>query len=47
MTQGYLSKLKNGHRDPSPEVEIQLSMRALPPKRRLREIDKILGEGEG
>jgi hypothetical protein len=47
MTQGYLTKLKNGHRDPSPEVAIQLSMIALHPKRRLREIDKILSEGEG
>ena len=42
MAQGYLTKLKHGHRDPSPEIAIQLCMIALQPKQRLREIDALL-----
>ena len=41
MAQGYLSKLKNGKRDPSPEIVLQLSMIALHPRPRLKEIDDI------
>jgi hypothetical protein len=42
MAQGYLTKLKNGRRDPSPELVLQLSLIALSPRRRLQEIDQIL-----
>lgn len=42
MAQGYLTKLKSGSRDPSPELALQLSLIALHPARRLREIDQIL-----
>jgi len=42
MAQGYLTKLKSGTRDPSPELVLQLSLIALHPRQRLREIDQIL-----
>lgn len=42
MAQGYLSKLKSGQRDPSPEIALHLATIALHPKRRLKEIDDIL-----
>ncbi len=41
MAQGYLSKLKKGRRNPSPEIALQLAMIARHPERRLREIDEI------
>jgi transcriptional regulator with XRE-family HTH domain len=41
MAQGYLTKLKNGHRSPSPEIALQLAMLARQPAKRLKEIDDI------
>ena len=41
LSQGYLSRLKNGSRDPSPDLVVVLSFLARAPKTRLRELEDI------
>ena len=40
MSQGYLSKLRSGARDPSPELVSQLALLASDPVKRVRELEE-------
>lgn len=46
LSTGYLSKLKNGGRDPSPDLVAHLATIARNPKKRLHEIEEAWAQRE-
>ena len=46
LSHGYLSKLRNGACDPSPELVGNLALLAHDPKRRLRELEEFWGTAD-
>ncbi|OGQ81276.1 MAG: hypothetical protein A2289_04300 [Deltaproteobacteria bacterium RIFOXYA12_FULL_58_15] len=43
LSHGYLSKLKSGDRDPSPELVSQLALIAREPEKRIKELEEYWG----